>query len=479
MGQGHIYIVLIFLENELATDSISITLRFLGLTCHIWTILKTDQRPSGLLLLLVTDSISVIREFVLSELLLNVVREQLLYRTDLVWASACLLLLLELLLELIMHKIAIAVHLKVVLVHILLCWVELERLNFLIVVQLIVLIAHTEVWMRVMEMEILHRWAACVAIGLECTWGANSCGFRGLTITISWANIRAHLKVGMASHHIWWRLSLFLDESLEVGRFLDSGRNLVTIVMQVIVLQPEFLGTILVVRGPSEAWWNWWHGKRPSVWVILRYFKVLVHLWAIELVVDLHSMNHTVLVLLVVIHGLMRSIRRTLQGSRKATHKSWRMARSLRLELDGLNLLIWQLIWTKAELLVKERLLSICERLIIIHLVICDIFEVFVVETIQNLLITVWLVNDLQTNHWWVLCRPIDEFSFTLELLVDLNCSKRVMLERLVNASLCCSVVFFVFNEFRCILSLEFRTESRSYNLRRLLNLIWIMTLFI
>ena len=84
MGQGHIYIVLIFLENELATDSISIALRFLGLTCHIWTILKTDQRPSGLLLLLVTDSISVIREFVLSELLLNVVREQLLYRTDLV-----------------------------------------------------------------------------------------------------------------------------------------------------------------------------------------------------------------------------------------------------------------------------------------------------------------------------------------------------------------------------------------------------------
>ena len=57
----------------------------------------------------------------------------------------------------------------------------------------------------------------------------------------------------MASHHIWWRLSLFLDESLEVRRLLDSGRNLVTIVMQVIVLQPEFLGTILVVRGPSEA----------------------------------------------------------------------------------------------------------------------------------------------------------------------------------------------------------------------------------
>ena len=57
----------------------------------------------------------------------------------------------------------------------------------------------------------------------------------------------------MASHHIWWRLSLFLDESLEVRRLLDSSRNLVTIVVQVIVLQPEFLGTILVVRGPSEA----------------------------------------------------------------------------------------------------------------------------------------------------------------------------------------------------------------------------------
>ena len=98
------------------------------------------------------------------------------------------------------------------------------------------------------------------------------------------------------------------------------------------------------------------------------------------------------------------------------------------MKLDVLNLLIWQLIWTKTELLVKERLLSICKRLIIIHLVICDIFEVFVVETIQNLLITVWLVNDLQTNHWWVFCRPIDKFSFTLELLVDLNCSKRVML---------------------------------------------------
>ena len=84
MGQGRIYIVLIFLEYELATDSIPIALIFLGLACHIWTILKTDQRPSGLLLLLLTDSISIIREFVLSELLLNVLREQLLYRTDLI-----------------------------------------------------------------------------------------------------------------------------------------------------------------------------------------------------------------------------------------------------------------------------------------------------------------------------------------------------------------------------------------------------------
>ena len=162
-----------------------------------------------------------------------------------------------------------------------------------------------------MKMEILHRWAACVAIRLECTWGADSCGFGGLIITISWTNIRTHLKVGMASHHIWRRLSLFLDESLEVRGLLDSGWNFVTIVMQVIVLQPEFLGTILVIRCPSKTWWNWWHSKRPSVWVILRYFKVWVHLLAIELVVDLHSMNHTVLVLLIVIHGLMRSIRRT------------------------------------------------------------------------------------------------------------------------------------------------------------------------
>ena len=84
MGQGHIYIVLIFLEYELATDSIPIALIFLGLACHIWTILKTDQRPSSLLLLLLTDSISIIGEFVLSKLLLNVLREQLLYRTDLV-----------------------------------------------------------------------------------------------------------------------------------------------------------------------------------------------------------------------------------------------------------------------------------------------------------------------------------------------------------------------------------------------------------
>lgn len=64
-----------------------------------------------------------------------------------------------------------------------------------------------------------------------------------------------------------------------------------------------------------------------------------------------------------------------------------------------LNLLACKLGWTKAELLVKIRLLSCGEGLIVVDLVLCDVLEVFVVEAVQNLLVVVGLIDDLNIDQ--------------------------------------------------------------------------------
>ena len=64
-----------------------------------------------------------------------------------------------------------------------------------------------------------------------------------------------------------------------------------------------------------------------------------------------------------------------------------------------LNLLACKLGWTKAELLVKIRLLSCGEGLIIVDLVLCDVLEVFVVEAVQNLLVVVRLIDYLHIDQ--------------------------------------------------------------------------------
>ena len=69
MGQGRIYIVLIFLEDKLATDSISIIRDFLRQVKSVLGSLEIVQWNPGFLLLW-ANSISIICEFILFELLL-------------------------------------------------------------------------------------------------------------------------------------------------------------------------------------------------------------------------------------------------------------------------------------------------------------------------------------------------------------------------------------------------------------------------
>ena len=184
-----------------------------------------------------------------------------------------------------------------------------------------------------------------------------------------------------------------------------------------------------------------------------------------ELVVDLHPLDDTVLILLLLVHALLRHMRRVLESCREAPHEPARMPRHLRLELHVLQLLVGKLARPKAELLVKIRLLSSGERLVIVDLFICDILEVLVVETIQNLLVVVGLVDDLHVDHRRLGCLPS-----ALHLWAVLPWRLRALLERLVDASLSCPVILFVFHELGCILALEIWAMSGSLYLRRLLN---------
>ena len=178
-----------------------------------------------------------------------------------------------------------------------------------------------------------------------------------------------------------------------------------------------------------------------------------------------------------IIHGLMRDMWGVFKSCGETTYKSGGMTRVLGLDLDGLDLLILHMLWTEAELLMQERLLDIREWLIIIDMILCDIFVVVIIVDILNW--TGSLVNNLYIYHRWVLNWATVKLSVMMELLTDLNTSVGIMLKWLMNASLSSSIVLFIFHELRCILTLEVLTDCLSWNLRRLLNLIWILTLFV
>ena len=105
MGQGRIYIVLIFLEDKLATDSITIRRDFYGLIKSVLGSLEIIQWNSCFLLLC-ADSVSTVCEFALLKLLLYVLRKKLLDGANLVLACVGFLLL-ELLVELVRNEITI------------------------------------------------------------------------------------------------------------------------------------------------------------------------------------------------------------------------------------------------------------------------------------------------------------------------------------------------------------------------------------
>ena len=72
-------------------------------------------------------------------------------------------------------------------------------------------------------------------------------------------------------------------------------------------------------------------------------------------------MDHTILIVLMFIHGFMRDVWGMFKSCRETTYKTGGMTRVLGLYLDGLNLLILHMLWAKAELLMQERLLNIRE----------------------------------------------------------------------------------------------------------------------
>ena len=72
-------------------------------------------------------------------------------------------------------------------------------------------------------------------------------------------------------------------------------------------------------------------------------------------------MDHTVLIVLMVIHGFVRNVWGVFKSCSETTSKSGGLTRVLGLDLDGLDLLILHMLWAEAELVVKERLLDIRE----------------------------------------------------------------------------------------------------------------------
>ena len=173
--------------------------------------------------------------------------------------------------------------------------------------------------------------------------------------------------------------------------------------------------------------------------------KTMILLLAIELIVDLHPMNDTVwMVVMNLMHNLMRSIRWMLQSSWETTSISVRIAGwALLLQLNTVERLMWNLSRSsKTELVVKEVWLLILERLLIgVSVVICDVFEVFIVKTIQDWLIAVWVIDHLQVDHRRLFGAITHEFPLRMELLSNLD----TCIHWLMDTPLSCVVVLVVY----------------------------------
>ena len=92
--------------------------------------------------------------------------------------------------------------------------------------------------------------------------------------------------------------------------------------------------------------------------------------------------------------------------------------------------------------MVKEVWLLILEGLLIgVGVVICDVFEVFIVKTIQDWLIAVGVIDHLQVDHWRLFGAITHEFPLRMELLSNLD----TRVHWLVDTPLSCVVVLVVY----------------------------------
>ena len=107
--------------------------------------------------------------------------------------------------------------------------------------------------------------------------------------------------------------------------------------------------------------------------------------------------------------------------------------------------------------------------------VFCNVFEMLVVEAIQNWLVAIGVIDYLQVDHWRLLCTIARKFPLRLELRPDLDTCPGAWLHWLMNAPLC--VVVFVFYELRSVRTWRSWHHRSPHNGRWLMSDL-ILTLF-
>ena len=90
-------------------------------------------------------------------------------------------------------------------------------------------------------------------------------------------------------------------------------------------------------------------------------------------------------------------------------------------------------------------LISLEGLLIGVSVVICNVFEVFIIKAIQDWLVAVGVIDHLQVDHWRLLGAITREFPLWMELLSDLDTRPGAWLHWLVNTSLSCVVVLVLY----------------------------------
>ena len=110
--------------------------------------------------------------------------------------------------------------------------------------------------------------------------------------------------------------------------------------------------------------------------------------------------------------------------------------------------------------------------------VISYIFEMFIVEAIQNWLVAIWMINYLEIDHWWLLSGVVPMLSIWVELLSKLNSRPLTGMHWFMNAPFSC-VIVFVFNELWGVWTWRPWHHSRPHDCCRLrTSLIFMALLF-